>query len=197
MGGRQIMSTNIIFAGVGGQGVLLVSRILGNVLLRQNYDFKSFEVHGMSQRGGAVAVHVRFGENVFSPFIEEGTADYLVAFEQLEALRNLSFVKPGGKIITCTQQVQTVATQIGKERYPNDCIAMLQMSNAEVTVLDAIEIAKKCGDEKTLNMALLGFLGRELGLLEKDFYYAIDLFVKEKYKDVNKCALTTGYCMKI
>ena len=147
-----MMCTNIIFAGVGGQGVLLVSRILGNVLLRQNYDFKSFEVHGMSQRGGAVSVHVRYGNNVFSPFIEEGMADYLVAFEQLEALRNITFLKPGGKIITSTQQIDTTSTQIGKEKYPGDCISLLQKMEAEILAFDSVEIAKKSGNAKTANV---------------------------------------------
>lgn len=188
------MTTNILFVGVGGQGTLLASKILGYILTAQGYDFKASEVHGMSQRGGSVTVYVRFGEKIYSPVIEQGDADYVIAFEQLEALRNLVYLNPHGTVITDTQQIGIVQTNA--EKYPEDCIALIKKTGADVIAVDAVNLADSCGSKKVANAVLLGVLAKKLDLEEKSFFQAMDLFVKKEYQEINKKAFLCGFHMQ-
>ncbi|MCL2023135.1 MAG: indolepyruvate oxidoreductase subunit beta, partial [Oscillospiraceae bacterium] len=156
------MSTNILIVGVGGQGALLTSRILGEVLLSQGFDVKVSEVHGMSQRGGAVVTYVKYGENVASPIIQEGEADYILAFEQLEALRWLPFLKPGGTLIVNTQKLNPMPVITGMQEYPADVLEKLENSNTQMIAFDALTCSIDAGSTKAVNVVLLGALAKHM-----------------------------------
>lgn len=132
------MTTNIMIVGVGGQGSLLASKMLGQLLLTQGYDVKVSEVHGMSQRGGSVVTYVRFGDHVYSPIIEQGEADMIISFEQLEAARWLPYLKEGGKIVTSTQQIDPMPVITGAAEYPQHLIEKMRAVKAEVDAIDAL-----------------------------------------------------------
>ena len=155
------MSTkNIMIVGVGGQGTLLASKLLGYVLLNQGYDVKVSEVHGMSQRGGSVVTYVRFGEKVYSPVIDKGEADYIVSFEKLEAARWIEFLKPGGTIITNTQEVEPMPVITGAMEYPQELIEKMQAAGANVDAKDFLAVANEAGSSKAVNIALMGRLSK-------------------------------------
>ena len=132
---------NIMIVGVGGQGTLLASKLLGYVLMQQGYDVKVSEVHGMSQRGGSVVTYVRFGDKVYSPVIDKGEADYILSFEKLEALRWLEYLKTGGQIITNTQEVDPMPVITGAMQYPDNIIEKLEAAGAKVDAKDFLSIA--------------------------------------------------------
>ena len=149
---------NILIIGVGGQGTLLASRFLGDVALRLGKDVKVSEVHGMSQRGGSVETCVRIGRNIASPIIDRGMADVILSFESVEALRALGYLKPGGLIITNTQEILPMPVISGAETYPERVAERLAGGNFNIIPLDALSVAERCGSAKCVNVVLLGVL---------------------------------------
>ena len=150
---------NIFLSGVGGQGTILASNILGQVLLDAGYDVKKAEVHGMAQRGGDVTTHFRFGEKVYSPLIKQGDVDYLVSFELLEALRYLSWVKPEGKVILNNFSILPPAVNLGKMKYPKDVEKTFKKHFKDnIWLVNGYEIAKRIGNIQVANVVLLGAL---------------------------------------
>ena len=156
-------SLNLLLVGVGGQGTILATNILAEVALQSGLDVKMSEIHGMAQRGGSVMTQVKMGEKVFSPLIEKGEADVILAFEQLEALRWLEYVKPRGEMIINTQMIEPMPVILGKVQYPQGIIAAIQARVAKVTAVNALEIAASCGDARTFNVVMMGVLAQRLG----------------------------------
>lgn len=184
---------NIMIVGVGGQGTLLASKLLGYVLMQHGYDVKVSEVHGMSQRGGSVVTYVRFGDKVYSPVIDKGEADYILSFEKLEALRWIEYLKIGGQIITNTQEVDPMPVITGAMQYPDNIIEKLESAGAKVDAKDFLSIAEEAGSAKAVNIVLMGRLSDYF----KDIPYevwdkAIDEIVPEKYRELNHKALKLG-----
>ena len=187
------MTKNIMIVGVGGQGTLLASKLLGYVLMQQGYDVKVSEVHGMSQRGGSVVTYVRFGDKVYSPVIDKGEADYILSFEKLEALRWIEYLKIGGQIITNTQEVDPMPVITGAMQYPDNIIEKLESAGEKVDAKDFLSIAEEAGSAKAVNIVLMGRLSDYF----KDIPYevwdkAIDEIVPEKYRELNHKALKLG-----
>lgn len=185
---------NLLIVGVGGQGTLLASRILGNVALRMNFDVKVSEVHGMSQRGGSVVTYVRFGQKVYSPLIEKGEADLIIAFEELEALRWIEYLTKDGKMIINEQEIDPMPVIIGKAKYPENILATLKEGH-RIYSLDALEIARQCGTIKAVNIVLLGVMAKLTGIDKQIFLDAIHEVVPAKVLDVNLKAFEEGYAI--
>ena len=184
---------NIMIVGVGGQGTLLASKLLGKLLLGAGYDVKVSEVHGMSQRGGSVVTYVRFGEKVYSPVIDLGEADYIVAFEQLEAARWLPYLKEGGVIVTNTQKMAPLPVITGAAQYPEKLIEKLRAAGARVEALDALALAEQAGSSKAVNIVLLGALSRLFpDLAEEAWQAALEAVVPQKLLEVNRRAFALG-----
>ena len=191
--GGVIMETkNIMIVGVGGQGSLLASKLLGRLLLSRGYDIKVSEVHGMSQRGGSVVTYVRFGDKVYSPIIDKGQADFIVSFELLEAARWTEYLKPGGKIITNTQQINPMPVIIGAAEYPQDLIAKMQQVNINVDAFDALTLAEQAGSSKAVNIVLMGHLSKNFDFTLDEWLNAITESVPAKFLELNKKAFLLG-----
>jgi len=187
------MTKNIMIVGVGGQGTLLASRLLGYVLLRQGYDVKVSEVHGMSQRGGSVVTYVRYGEKVYSPVIDKGEADIIISFEKLEAARWLEYLKADGLIITNTQEMEPMPVVTGEAVYPVELVEKMQAAGARVDAGDFLEIARQAGSAKAVNIALLGRFSRYLPeIAETDWREAIEAIVPQKFRELNFKAFELG-----
>jgi len=154
---------NILIAGVGGQGTVLTAKVLSRLLIKKGYDIKVSEIHGMSQRGGSVITQVRYGEKVYSPIIAPGTADYVLGFELLEAVRAIPYLKEGGTLITNDREINPMPVVMGKAEYPRDLEAYLNDCGAEVCVFDAYVQAVAAGNPKCLNMVLLGAWAKKAG----------------------------------
>ena len=180
---------NVMIVGVGGQGSLLASKLLGRLLLSKGYDIKVSEVHGMSQRGGSVVTYVRFGDKVYSPVIDKGQADYIVSFELLEAARWTEYLKPGGKIITNTQQVNPMPVIIGAAEYPQDLLAKMQEAGIDV---DALTLAEQAGSSKAVNLVLMGRLSKYFDITPEEWLEAIEASVPAKFLELNKKAFSLG-----
>lgn len=188
---------SILIVGVGGQGTLLLSRLIGNVALNQGYDVKVSEVHGMSQRGGSVITYVRYGDKVFSPLIEDGEADYILAFEQLEAARFLPKLKKDGHLIVNTQRIDPMPVIAGNSQYPNDIIKKITEKGVNVIAIDAMEKALKAGSIKSVNIVLLGVFAKIVNLDKSIFEKAIKESTPDKFIDINLKAFELGYKEKI
>ena len=188
------MSTkNIMIVGVGGQGTLLASKLLGYVLLSQGYDVKVSEVHGMSQRGGSVVTYVRFGEKVYSPVIDKGEADIIISFEKLEAARWLEYLKPGGQMIVNTQEIEPMPVIIGAAKYPEQLIEKMQAAGAKVDAKDFLAIAEEAGSAKAVNIALMGKFSTYFPEISgEEWQKAIEACVPPKFLDLNKKAFELG-----
>ena len=187
------MNTNILIVGVGGQGTLLASVLLGNLALMKGYDVKLSEVHGMSQRGGSVVTHVKISDDtVNSPLIEKGDADVILAFEELEAYRWLPYLKKGGEMYVNTQQIMPMPVVLGQARYPEDIMGTLEENAGAVNTLDALSIATECGSVKAVNVVLLGAASKALPFSEEEWISVIEKFVKPKFVDLNKEAFAKG-----
>lgn len=182
--------TNIIIVGVGGQGILLTSKILGYLALEQGLETKVSEVHGMSQRGGSVITHVRVGEKVHAPLVALGSADYLLSFEALEAARAASFLKPDGVLIVNTQRISPMPVITGAVAYPEDPLACV--THCKVEAVDALALAVEAGNQKSLNLVLLGMLSRHLPFAEADWKQAIAECVPRKTLETNLRAFEAG-----
>jgi len=186
------MTKNIMIVGVGGQGTLLASRILGNTVINEGYDVKVSEVHGMSQRGGSVVTYVKYGEEVFSPIIDRGEADIILAFELLEAYRALPYLKDGGKIIVNGQQMDPMPVITGAAKYPEN-IAEKIAEKADIKVLDALTLAKEAGNIKAVNVVLIGVMAKSTDIPYEKWIETIKTTVPEKFLDVNLKAFDLGY----
>ena len=184
--------TSIMIVGVGGQGTLLASRILGNTLIRAGYDVKVSEVHGMSQRGGSVTTYVRFGDRVWSPIIEKGGADIILSFELLEALRALPYLKEGGQIIVNTQQIDPMPVITGTAQYPQGIEAALA-GHAQLTAVDALSLAREAGSIKAVNVVLIGLLARNTQIPRQQWEETIRTTVPQKFLEINLRAFALGY----
>jgi len=182
---------NLLLVGVGGQGMILAGKILSNGLLAAGYDVKMSEVHGMAQRGGSVSTQVRYGEKVYSPIIGPGEADILVAFEAMEALRWLPYLRPSGTCVVNDQKIPPVPVLLGKREYPEDAIERVR-AKASTTVLDAVAIATTAGNPRTMNLVLLGALVAAMGLGDVDWEQAIADNVKSQFVAANVAAFTAG-----
>lgn len=185
---------NIMIVGVGGQGTLLASRILGNVAIKMGYDVKVSEVHGMSQRGGSVVTYVKYGEKVYSPIIDRGEADIILAFEILEAYRALPYLKKGGKIIANTQQMNPMPVITGTMEYPKDIEKKLS-EKVKLQAIDALSAAREAGNFKAVNVVLIGLLAKSTDVNKEIWLDTIKDTVPEKLLDVNLKAFEIGYNM--
>ena len=183
---------NIMIVGVGGQGSLLASKLLGRLLLTRGYDIKVSEVHGMSQRGGSVVTYVRFGDKVYSPVIDKGEADYIVSFELLEAARWTEYLKPGGKIITNIQQINPMPVIIGAAQYPTELVQKMRSAGMEVDAFDALTLAEQAGSPKAVNIVLMGHLSRNFDFTMEEWMEAIEQSVPPKFLELNKTAFILG-----
>ncbi|MDO4474821.1 MAG: indolepyruvate oxidoreductase subunit beta [Eubacteriales bacterium] len=186
------MTKNIMIVGVGGQGSLLASKLLGHLLLTEGYDVKVSEVHGMSQRGGSVVTYVRFGEKVYSPIIDKGEADFIVSFEQLEAARYLPCLKKGGRIVTNSQKIDPMPVITGAAQYPEDLLGKLKEANVQVDAMDCVSLAQEAGNVKAVNIVLMGRLSNYFDIPLEKWEKAIEACVPAKFVELNKKAFELG-----
>ena len=187
------MQTNIMIVGVGGQGTLLASRVLGSAMLSQGVDVKVSEVHGMSQRGGSVVTYVRYGDKVYSPIIAQGEADVLLAFEALEAARYLPWLKPEGTVVVNTQQMDPMPVVTGVAEYPKDILGKVREQGVKVVALDALGMAEEAGSSKAVNVVLIGAMAKKLDLPKEVWIDTIKETVPSKFIDMNLKAFELGY----
>lgn len=184
---------SIMIVGVGGQGTLLASRLLGAALISENYDVKVSEVHGMSQRGGSVVTYVKYGEEVFSPIVREGQADFILAFEQLEAARWLPFLKKSGTIIANSQKIDPMPVVIGNAQYPNGVLEAIRATGADLVETDALALAVEAGSPKAVNVVLIGVMAARMDLPYPVWEKAIRETVPEKFLEMNLKAFKLGF----
>ena len=187
-----MQTKNIMIVGVGGQGSLLASKLLGRLLLTKGYDIKVSEVHGMSQRGGSVVTYVRFGDKVYSPVIDKGEADYIVSFELLEAARWTEYLRKDGKIVTNTQQINPMPVITGAAAYPADLAQKMQEAGIQVDAFDALSLAEQAGSAKAVNIVLMGHLSRNFDFTLDEWLEAIEKSVPAKFLEMNKKAFILG-----
>ncbi len=185
-------TTNIMIVGVGGQGSLLASKLLGRLLVGEGYDVKVSEVHGMSQRGGSVVTYVRFGEKVYSPIIDKGEADFIVSFEMLEAARYAEYLKTDGQIIVNTQQIDPMPVITGAMEYPRAALENLSAAGITVDAIDALSPAITAGSSKAVNIVLMGRLSKSLDIPCEKWLQAISETVAPKFVEMNKKAFLLG-----
>ena len=183
---------NIMIVGVGGQGTLLTSRILGGIMLSAGYDVKLSEVHGMAQRGGSVVTYVRYGDKVAEPIVEEGCADVLIAFERLEALRYAHFLKKNGVIIVNDQRIDPMPVVTGAAQYPENILENLS-KEYEVYSIDAQKEALAMGNARVFNIIVLGLAAQHMDFTEEQWLKVIEETVPQKTIDINKAAFIKGF----
>ncbi len=187
------MTKSVMIVGVGGQGSLLASKLLGRLLMDEGFDVKVSEVHGMSQRGGSVVTYVRYGEQVYSPIITQGEADIIISFEKLEAARYAAFLKKDGKIVVNTQQIDPMPVIIGAAEYPENVLDELIAKGVSVEALDALSLAEKAGSSKAVNIVLMGKAAKHFDIPFKKWIAAIENTVAPKFVEMNKTAFNLGY----
>ncbi|HBT63839.1 MAG TPA: indolepyruvate oxidoreductase subunit beta [Ruminococcaceae bacterium] len=187
---------NIMIVGVGGQGTLLASKLMGKAFVEKGYDVKVSEVHGMSQRGGSVVTYVRYGEKVYSPLIDKGEADIIIAFEQLEAARWLAFLKPGGILITSTQKIDPMPVIMGNAVYPQELLSEIKEKDVEVIAVDALSLAVEAGSPRATNIVLLGVAAHFLGFDREVWEEVIRSTVPPKTITINEKAFALGFAAK-
>lgn len=183
---------NIMIVGVGGQGSLLASKLLGRLLLTRGYDVKVSEVHGMSQRGGSVVTYVRFGDKVYSPIIDKGEADFIVSFELLEAARWTEYLKEGGRIVTNTQKINPMPVITGAAAYPENLVDKLIEAGLNVDAFDALALAEEAGSSKAVNIVLMGHLSNYFDFTQEEWMTALEQSVPAKFLELNKKAFQLG-----
>ncbi|MBQ6819489.1 MAG: indolepyruvate oxidoreductase subunit beta [Clostridia bacterium] len=186
-------TTSVMIVGVGGQGSLLASKLLGRLLVDEGYDVKVSEVHGMSQRGGSVVTYVRFGEKVYSPIVTDGEADVIIAFEKLEAARYARYLKADGKIVVNTQQIDPMPVIIGAAEYPVNVLSELTAKGVDVDALDALSLAEQAGSSKAVNIVLMGKAAKQFDIPYDRWITAIENTVAPKFIEMNKKAFDLGY----
>ena len=182
-----------MIVGVGGQGALLASKLLGRLLTDEGYDVKISEVHGMSQRGGSVVTYVRFGDKVYSPIIDKGEADYIVSFEKIEAARYLANLKKGGCIVVNTQQIDPMPVIIGAAEYPENVLDEVVAKGVSVDAIDALALAIQAGSPKAVNIVLMGRLAKRFPIAYEKWTEAIKASVAPKFVEMNLKAFELGY----
>ena len=187
------MNLNIMFVGVGGQGTLLSSRILGNAFISEGLDVKVSEVHGMSQRGGSVVTYVKCGKEVASPIVEQGDADIILAFETLEAARWLKYLKPGGKIIINEQQIDPMPVITGVAEYPENILEKIGDITKNVVSINALSLAVQAGSSKAVNVVMIGAMAKFIGLSKELLEKSLKKTVPGKFLEMNKKAFDYGY----
>ncbi|RMG58107.1 MAG: indolepyruvate oxidoreductase subunit beta [Deltaproteobacteria bacterium] len=185
-------SGNVLFCGVGGQGIILASEILGLVLMRAGFDVKKSEVHGMAQRGGSVEAHLRYGEKVYSPLIGKGEADVVLAFEKLESLRYRRYMSEKTAVLVNTQEIFPPSVATGVEEYPRGVLETLESWGVRVYPIDAFSLARKAGEVRAVNSVLLGALSTFLPVDETLFFDVISERIPSRYKDANLKAFSLG-----
>ena len=190
------MTKNIMIVGVGGQGTLLTSRIIGKAALAEGHDVKISEVHGMAQRGGSVVTFVRFGEQVSEPVVEEGQADVIIAFERLEALRYSHFLKKDGVLVVNDCRIDPMTVVIGAKQYPENIIEGLRTEHAVCTI-DGQAAALSLGNSKVLNSVVLGFAAKYIGFTAERWLDTVASTVPPKTVDINQKAFLSGYEAKV
>lgn len=183
---------NIMIVGVGGQGSLLASKLLGHLFLSADYDVKVSEVHGMSQRGGSVVTYVRYGDKVYSPVIERGEADFIVSFELLEAARWLPNLRDGGQIVTNTQQIDPMPVITGQVAYPEGLVEKLRAAGVKVDALDCVGLAREAGSVKAVNIVLLGRLSNYFDMPKEQWLASLEANVPPKFLEMNRKAFFLG-----
>ncbi len=186
-------TTSVMIVGVGGQGSLLASKLLGRLLMDEGYDVKVSEVHGMSQRGGSVVTYVRFGDKVYSPIVTEGEADIIIAFEKLEAARYAKYLKMDGRIVVNTQQIDPMPVIIGAAEYPTEVLSELTAKGLSVDALDALSLAQQAGSAKAVNIVLMGRAAKYFDIPYERWIAAIENTVAPKFVEMNKVAFDLGF----
>jgi len=186
-------TTSIMTVGVGGQGSLLASKLLGNLLTDEGYDVKVSEVHGMSQRGGSVVTYVRYGEKVYSPIVTEGECDYIISFEKLEAARYASCLRKGGRIIVNTQQIDPMPVITGSAEYPENVLEELKNQGFQIDDFDALAPAMEAGSAKAVNIVLMGHFAAHTSIPKEKWMAALEKTVPAKFLEMNKKAFCLGY----
>lgn len=186
------MTKNIMIVGVGGQGSLLASKLLGHLLLSEGYDVKVSEVHGMSQRGGSVVTYVRFGEKVYSPIIDKGEADFIVSFEKLEAARYIEYLKEDGRIVVNTQEIDPMPVITGAMEYPENLIEKMENLGIAIDAMDCLSLANEAGSSKAVNLVLMGRLSKYFDMPVEKWKKAIKECVPPKFIDLNLKAFALG-----
>jgi indolepyruvate ferredoxin oxidoreductase beta subunit len=184
--------TNILLVGVGGQGILLASEILSEAAMLAGFDVKKSEIHGMSQRGGSVVSHVRYGTEVFSPIVPEGEGDILFGFELMETCRSLPLIKPGGTVVANDLQISPPSVLMGQETYPTDLVMRIQDHFPDFLLVDGQKIARDAGNVRAANTVLLGAVSRRLAIAEEFWMKALEKMVPPKALEVNKKAFLIG-----
>ena len=185
-------TTNIMIVGVGGQGSLLASKLLGNLLVDEGYDVKVSEVHGMSQRGGSVVTYVRYGDKVYSPIVDKGEADFIISFEKIEAARYAAYLKKSGKIIVNTQEIEPMPVITGAAEYPTDALEKLAAAGITIDAIDALTPATEAGSPKAVNIVLMGRLSKYMDIDEEKWINAINKSVNPKFAEMNVKAFALG-----
>ena len=183
---------NIMIVGVGGQGSLLASKLLGRLLINEGFDVKVSEVHGMSQRGGSVVTYVRYGDKVYSPVIDKGQADIIVAFELLEAARWIEYLAPDGQIITNTQRIDPMPVITGAADYPDDLVEKMKAAGAKVDAIDALALADEAGSSKAVNIVLMGRLSNYFPFPKEAWLTALEETVPKRFLEMNLRAFELG-----
>lgn len=186
------MTKSIVLVGVGGQGTILVSKILSEGLIANGYDVKMSEIHGMAQRGGSVTTQIKFGQKIYTPSIGEGEADVLVAFEKIEGARYINLIKQGGKLVINNEEIYPLPVLAGLEEYPYDIMEEIEDKIENIIVVNAGEIAREIGELKSQNIVMLGALVKALELESIDWIDLIKKFLPPSYHDVNISAFNRG-----
>ena len=186
------MTKNMMIVGVGGQGSLLASKLLGHLLMGQGYDVKVSEVHGMSQRGGSVVTYVRWGDRVYSPIVDKGEADFIVSFELLEAARYLEYLRPDGQIVTSTQQIDPMPVITGAAAYPEDLAEKMKALGVKVDAFDALKLAGEAGSAKAANIVLMGRLSHYFDFDESVWQEALESCITPRFLEMNRRAFALG-----
>ncbi len=186
-------NTSIMIVGVGGQGTLLTSKILGHVAVSSGLDAKVSEVHGMSQRGGSVVTYVKMGEKIHSPLVEKGEADVLLCFEQLEALRWIDYARKDGVIVVNEQKIDPMPVILGVAKYPENVLPEIQNNFSNVLTVPALMMAKACGSMKAVNVVMIGVMAQKMDFPKEVWLEAIRQNVKPQFVDMNLCAFESGY----
>ncbi|MGI6028362.1 MAG: indolepyruvate oxidoreductase subunit beta [Candidatus Heteroscillospira sp.] len=184
---------SIMIVGVGGQGTLLASRILGSALLELGHDVKLSEVHGMSQRGGSVVTYVKYGDKVYSPVVDKGEADFILSFERLEAARWLSWLKKDGEMIVNDQRISPMPVITGAAEYPGDILNKISAKGAKLLAVDALALALEAGSSKAVNVVLIGILASMMDIPRQVWDKALEDNVKPRFLEMNKRAFQLGY----
>lgn len=184
--------TNILLVGVGGQGILLASEILAEAFMIAGFDVKKSEIHGMSQRGGSVVSHVRFGREVFSPVVPEGEGDILFGFELLETCRYLNLLRPGAKVVANDFRIQPPAVLLGQELYPENLQDAISARFPDFQLIDCLNIATEIGNPRVANTVLLGAVSKHLSVEENSWQQALQKMVPAKALAVNLKAFESG-----